>query len=1239
MRLKFLKENLIDEKSIIKILKDYIDINRKPKLGSVFLTKDGTFINLGENEDDSHGDIISYLENEDIFLFDDHWQFSENFGYIRMNSGTTTDFNAYIEFLEDNPTSEQYDGIENWLYYVLNSGVKEVEINVPNSKSIRYSLVDYLPEDIIKKVKRYYGSGNLYESSFDNTKYKLEESINKGNIEESVSERLSLYHGTNSIIKGNVRLPLFLSNNKYDSYRYGKNLYKFNVNLNKPFTFDYNWLDELDNSNNYDENEEIINKEFGIYSEDLWSALVDIFDGYTINYDYLIETIQSLGKYDSIVLYNSPVGHGHIDQYIILKQDCIIDYNKVLNEDATNDNIDMSSEQDSEGNILTLEQAKYFSNSKVRDKSGRLLVCYHSTDEEFDEFDSEYSWDNFGFHFGTKEAAEDIGGEIMKSCYLNITNPLILKEDLQYWDAFSFIRLLYENPQLQKDIKIEEWEEIKEQYEEDLEYDDFDESFYCAEYGDVVRDALYNSKYDGIIYPNWGEDAGSISYMCFYPEQIKYINNKAPTRSKRMNESQNLSKQQEDFFKNSKIRKRNGELIICTHCSDEEFETFDVDRIGSGSGGVNGYGFYFTSHETNDNGYGKNAYKCYLNITNPFIFTDDPNEIIELCEQCGYQLDQDDIDFALSEFDKYEEDYQTSIDDLLNGNVRLFTKMIKDCGYDGIWSTPYDEVIAFYPNQIKRITNENPTNSNNMNEGAYDEEEDVSDQITNEFLDVWDDFYHCSTEDILDLLEYTPSDKIDASSPMFILPNGKIVNVADVVEQWGYEYPLVHHALPQVMAYVILKDICSRYGVEAEQFMYEEDGLLDNVTDEMIHNLTYAKDWARINCGTLAVESRFYCVLPNHMKSAQYYTLEEWLLWGEQHNKKEVLVFCGNEQQNQKYKFDELFVEGIMKKIKRFYSSGVLHEGRDNRKVLYRGEGDSNYSVGRTPMAGLFYATNYDDASNFSDNVVKYKLNSNSKIYKGQSSLNYCIENDLMTLQDKDLKNMLGVSTLIDMYEESNVPDGYFPKDEYLDDRPFFGTQLIAKKDLQKKGYDGAYWKWEDDLTPQQYQIWNMSVVEKLDQIKEDFSTIDKSEYLKFQSYVESIIDRKMKVVNRELDKFGFEVEYIDDYDFTEDDQWIGVFYNEIQNAADVFPIAINIPFLYRECKKDKYLKDDLPYHIEKTIWHEAGHGIFEYLYDVFDLEDLDEEEVVEEYASYQVGDVNSPGDLLDYLYKYLEDN
>ena len=1076
-------------------------------------------------------------------------------------------------------------------------------------------------------------------------------------------------------------------------------------------------------------------------------------------------------------------GDDEFDYYIVFEPNQIksTSNKNPTSKDSINESVNSS--VDNEGNTLSEEQLKYFRNTKVRDNKGNLLVCYHSTDDEFDEFDSSYSWDNFGFHFGTKEAAEDIGGEIMKSCYLNITNPLILKEDLQYWDAFSFIRLLYENPQLQKDIKIDGWEEIKQQYEEDLDYGDFDESFYFAEFGDVVRDALYNSKYDGIIYPNWAEDAGSTSYMCFYPEQIKYIDNKTPTRSKRMNESQNLSKQQEEFFKDSKIRK-GGELIVCTHYSPSSFDSFDTSKIGDGYGMNFGKGFYFFvgDVESSSPQYGTNKYSCYLNVKNPFYYfnMNNKDKLIKFLNSSGYKYDKEFVD-------SYDYDNLIYNDDLIDDYLyyalvdadpyECFSDMVKQVGYDGIWAD--EEIVVFEPNQIKRITNENPTNSNNMNEGVYDDEEedDVSEQIINEFLDVWDEFYHCSTEDILDLLEYTPSDKIDESSPMFILPNGKIVNVNDVLKQWRYKYPLVHHALPQVMAYIILKDICSSYGKQVEQFMYEEDSLLDKVTDEMINNLTYSKDWARINCGTSYVETRFYCVLPNYMKSAQYSALEEWLLWGEQNNRHEVLVFCGNEHQSQKYKFDELFTEGIMKKIKRFYSSGVLHEdtrvqkefepytagyilengdlvildeyhGEDatyrnkglvefsnthneddtcirvykmptkqqyermeeifqhyldneqyckveiwnsktgydfyeifslvegacsddswnervgnwsgydlvkviknyynNRRkideplqevLIYRGEGDNNYSVGRTPIAGLFYATDYDDASNFSDNVVKYNLKDGAKIYRGESSLNYCIENDLMNVWDKDLKNMLGVPTLIDMYEESSVPDGYFPKDEYLDDRPFFGTQLIAKKDLQKKGYDGAYWKWEDDLTPQQYQIWNMSVVEKVDQIKEDFSNIDKSEYLKFQSYVESIIDRKIKIVNKELDKFGFEVEYIDDYDFNENDQWIGVFYNEIQDAADVFPIAINIPFLYRECKKDKYLKDDLPYHIEKTIWHEVGHGIFEYLYDVFDLEDLDEEEVVEEYASYQVGDMNSPGDLLDCLYQYLENN
>ena len=1009
--MKLLNENYKDDKYIKKLMQDYVNVSRKPMMGSVFITQDGTFINMGDNVDDSHGDIIGMLEHEDILMYDDVWELSQDYGFVRGNSGLHLDGNAYIELLEDKPSYDQYDAIENWLYFIMNHGVKSVEVYIIEMEnSITYEFDNDLPEDIIKKIKRAYSYGNLYEG------WKIAQ-IDDEDLDDVTAD---------VFVSDNCRDIVRDINNSshWDQYKFilddNKGLY---IKLDPFYTIhddafqlvvDNYWYPELKDGNDafayvseqgIKGNLHYIMVTFGVDEKGMPKDIGQDYFDFAYMYPKFNILVRKDKSFERSELYR-----------LLGKEDKIVDIS-----DTELFLEDVNSNVDSEGNKLSKEQLQYFKNTKVKDSKGNLLVCYHSTDDEFDEFDSEYSYDYFGFHFGTKKAAEDIGGDIIKQCYLNITNPLIIDEDLQYWDAFSFIRLIYENPQLQRDIKIDGWEDIKQHYEEDLEYGEFDESYYCAEFGEDVRQALYNSKYDGVFYTNWGEDAGSTSYMCFYPEQIKYIDNKQPTRSKKMNEG--ISKQQEEFFKDSKIRRRrDGSLIICTHCSDEDFETFDVDRIGSGSGGVNGYGFYFTSHETNDNGYGKNAYKCYLNITNPFIFTDDPNEIIELCEQCGYKLDQKDIDFALSEFDKYEEDYQTSIDDLLNGNVKLFTKMIKDCGYDGIWSMPYDEVIAFYPNQIKRISNQNPTNSNNINEST----------------------------------------------------------------------------------------------------------------------------------------------------------------------------------------------------------------------TIYRGEGEYNHSTHKKNYGGLFFATNEGDASEYSDNVIKYVIDDNAKIYNGRSSEIYCEQNNLFDVEDKDILELTNntISKISQMYD-----DGQFIQDDYLE-LCFPIWQLMARKDLEKKGYDGAHWKWEDDLTPEQYQIWNTSIVSKQigEKINEDFdmSNYMSEEYKKFQTNVHKIIERKFKVINKELDRFGFETTYVDDYDFDiNEDEWVGVFYNEIQDNASVFPIAINIPFLYKEVVSGELDKDDLPYHIEKTIWHEVGHGLFEYLNDVFELDDLDEEQIVEEYACYQMGEINN-SELVAILNSYV---
>ena len=46
-------------------------------------------------------------------------------------------------------------------------------------------------------------------------------------------------------------------------------------------------------------------------------------------------------------------------------------------------------EIDSEGNTLSEQQVKFFKDSKIRDNSGKLLLVYHGTNVNFDEFKKE----------------------------------------------------------------------------------------------------------------------------------------------------------------------------------------------------------------------------------------------------------------------------------------------------------------------------------------------------------------------------------------------------------------------------------------------------------------------------------------------------------------------------------------------------------------------------------------------------------------------------------------------------------------------------------------------------------------------------------------------------------------------------------------------------------------------------------------------------------------------------------
>lgn len=165
---------------------------------------------------------------------------------------------------------------------------------------------------------------------------------------------------------------------------------------------------------------------------------------------------------------------------------------------------------DSEGNVLSEAQQKFFSDSLVTDEDGALLPVYHATDSaEFTVFDKSklgYNTDgnasdegmaataHVGFWFNTKDLTGEAGSRAEK-VYLNITNP----RELASLDALA-----------EEIIALGEGETP-------------------AEMGEAYATDLWLRGYDGIEIRH-DEEFGGTSYVAFDENQIKRATNKNPTK-------------------------------------------------------------------------------------------------------------------------------------------------------------------------------------------------------------------------------------------------------------------------------------------------------------------------------------------------------------------------------------------------------------------------------------------------------------------------------------------------------------------------------------------------------------------------------------------------------------------------------------------------------------------------------------------------------------------------------------
>jgi hypothetical protein len=123
-----------------------------------------------------------------------------------------------------------------------------------------------------------------------------------------------------------------------------------------------------------------------------------------------------------------------------------------------------------------------------------------------------------------------------------------------------------------------------------------------------------------------------------------------------------------NWFGDSKIIKNN-EPLICYHGTNEEnFNVFDINKIGvhSNNLGHYGYGIYFSTDILEAKTYGDNIYKCYLKINKPFTGTTD--EILAIKNAGMSNIDDlinKSIDFeSFKNQFKYDKNIYNFIDDI-----------------------------------------------------------------------------------------------------------------------------------------------------------------------------------------------------------------------------------------------------------------------------------------------------------------------------------------------------------------------------------------------------------------------------------------------------------------------------------------------------------------------------------------------------------------------------------------------
>lgn len=213
-----------------------------------------------------------------------------------------------------------------------------------------------------------------------------------------------------------------------------------------------------------------------------------------------------------------------------------------------------------------------------------------------------------------------------------------------------------------------------------------------------------------------------------------------------------LTKGQQEYFKNSKARDEQGRLRVLYHSSPAQFYEFDNDRLGDNTGYDNtAFGHFVTDYKPFSERFGENQMELYAKIdklaihpfgaaakysgeeleqiTRNWLELTDPEQL-----NVYEEYKQDDPDLSLYDFYmdlwvgddpfEYAEDQRELLENAGYDGVELFEGNENQLSGDNSGEEkPVTTYAVFNSNQLKDVTNENPTDNPDI---RYSLSEDTS---------------------------------------------------------------------------------------------------------------------------------------------------------------------------------------------------------------------------------------------------------------------------------------------------------------------------------------------------------------------------------------------------------------------------------------------------------------------------------------------------------------------------------